>query len=336
MKNNGYLNQDSQPLVSVIIPVYNVEPYLRICVDSILKQTYSNIEIILVDDGSPDNCPKICDEYSIKDSRVRVIHKTNGGLYAARQTGIEQIRGEYFSFVDSDDYISPDYIEKLLNCAIENNADIVSCNFFMVNGKLQTEIYENPGLNGKESILKLLQGNLDGYTWLKLIRTEIIKNNIYFKVDKLSMWEDVLFSVELYYYSKKISYISHPLYYYRYNPNSLCNTFSEQKITDFITAITLIENFLKSKEIISDYEKALNSLKARAKVLIIVQSPYKLRKQYLRIFSEADSFIFKTQSIPIYNKLEALCFINHLNAVGYLIKLILFIARKIRNQIRSF
>lgn len=112
------------PLVSIIVPIYKVEPYLRRCLDSIVNQTYTNLEVILVDDGSPDNCPQICDEYAVKDSRIVVIHKENGGLSDARNAGLDICKGEYISFVDSDDWVDNRYIEVLLEGITKNNADI--------------------------------------------------------------------------------------------------------------------------------------------------------------------------------------------------------------------
>ena len=112
--------------ISVIVPVYKVEPYLRECVDSIINQTYKNLEIILVDDGSPDNCGAICDEYAAKDSRVRVIHKENGGVSSARNAGIEAATGDYIGFVDSDDWIEPDMYENLLESLQRENAEIAA------------------------------------------------------------------------------------------------------------------------------------------------------------------------------------------------------------------
>ena len=103
----------NEPLISVIIPVYKVEKYLNKCVDSVLNQTYKNLEIILVDDGSPDKCPEICDEYAKKDDRIKIIHKQNGGLSDARNVGIEKSTGEYITFIDSDDYVDSNYIEQL-------------------------------------------------------------------------------------------------------------------------------------------------------------------------------------------------------------------------------
>ena len=114
-------------LISIIVPVYNVEKYIHQCVDSVINQTYKNIEIILVDDGSPDNCGRICDEYAAKDSRIKVIHKANGGLSDARNHGIEAAKGDWLMFIDSDDWIEPDMAQKLLGAAKKEDADMAVC-----------------------------------------------------------------------------------------------------------------------------------------------------------------------------------------------------------------
>lgn len=118
-----------EELVSIIVPIYNVEKYLNKCIDSILNQTYKNLEIILVDDNSPDNCPKICDEYAKQDTRIKVIHKENGGLSSARNAGLDICTGEYIAFVDSDDYVEKDYILDLYKTIKDSNADISVCGF---------------------------------------------------------------------------------------------------------------------------------------------------------------------------------------------------------------
>ena len=116
-------------LISVIVPVYKVEKYLNRCVDSILNQTYTNLEVILVDDGSPDSCPAICDEYAKKDKRVKVIHKANGGLSDARNKGLDIAEGKYIAFVDSDDWVEDNYVQNMYNAITDNNADMVICNY---------------------------------------------------------------------------------------------------------------------------------------------------------------------------------------------------------------
>lgn len=121
------LNQKEQPTISIIVPVYKVEKYIHRCVKSILQQTYEKLEIILVDDGSPDNCGNICDDYEKQDSRIRVIHQDNQGISAARNTGLDVCSGEYIAFVDSDDYIMPDMYEKMIRSLCDNEADICVC-----------------------------------------------------------------------------------------------------------------------------------------------------------------------------------------------------------------
>ena len=142
-------------LISIIVPVYKVEPYLNKCVDSIINQTYKNIEIILVDDGSPDNCGKICDDYTKKDSRIKVIHKKNGGLSDARNYGIEASIGDYIMFVDSDDYISANMCEILLKTAKKYNADIINCNFEEVFSNAESRI-NRQAVNKNEEVFSNL------------------------------------------------------------------------------------------------------------------------------------------------------------------------------------
>ena len=131
------------PKVSIIVPVYKVEKYLRKCIDSIINQTLKDIEIILVDDGSPDNCGKICDEYAAKDTRIKVIHKENGGLSSARNAGMEVAEGEYIGFVDSDDWIESDMYMTLWQKAKDINADLVNSDYFRNNDRIKTNIQKN-------------------------------------------------------------------------------------------------------------------------------------------------------------------------------------------------
>ncbi len=166
--------------ISVIVPVYKVEKYLNKCVDSIINQTYKNLEIILVDDGSPDNCGKICDEYSKKDNRIKVIHKENGGLSSARNAGLEIATGDYIGFVDSDDWIEKSMYSDMLNCAVKNNADVVRCGFFRheneniecVNGTQMEYI-----LDKEYRLIELIDGGLlEGAAWNKLYKKYIFQD----------------------------------------------------------------------------------------------------------------------------------------------------------------
>ena len=144
------------PLISVIVPIYNVEPYIHKCIDSIVSQTFADFELILVDDGSPDNCGKICDEYAKKDSRVHVIHKKNGGLASARNAGIDVAKGKYISFVDSDDYLDIDFLSAYYNAINDRDVDIVHSGLrYMPSGNELKESFPiNVVLSGIEMIEK--------------------------------------------------------------------------------------------------------------------------------------------------------------------------------------
>lgn len=248
-------------LISIIVPIYKVEKYLNRCIDSIINQTYKNIEIILIDDGSPDNCGVICDEYARKDIRIKVIHKKNGGLSEARNYGIEASIGEYIIFVDSDDYISNNMCELLLKNALKNNADIVSCNFkeiyFNNIEKInrQSQKQKNSIVSNIEAIYRyFIKNDLDmNVVWNKIYKRHLFfgKNRLRFPVGKLH--EDDFIVYKFYYYANKIVIISDVLYYYFKHENSITGNFSEKNLLDKIEAVKEQYNFVKDKEISLKY-----------------------------------------------------------------------------------
>lgn len=174
-------------LISVIVPIYNVEKYIHRCIESIINQTYKNIEIILVDDGSPDQCPLICDEYVNKDSRIKVIHKENGGLSDARNAGIKIAKGEYYCFVDSDDYIKETMIEDLLMIALESKVKLVISNIMVIDesGDRVFHKEESPVLNGIFKTIDLLPKIYQTLGWYYIV----VWNKLYHK----SLFEDIYF-----------------------------------------------------------------------------------------------------------------------------------------------
>lgn len=204
-------------LISVIVPCYNVEKYLDECISSIVNQTYNNLEIILVDDGSPDKCPKICDEWSQKDLRIKVIHKENGGLSSARNAGLDIAKGKYISFVDSDDFIEKDFIEFLYTNLIKHNGDISCCGYYHYFNSDLKEIrhFKNVELS-MDSCEGIKKMNTIGYfgvgSWNKLYKNELFENTR-FPVGKLS--EDWFILYKLIHKANKIYYDSQPKYYYR-------------------------------------------------------------------------------------------------------------------------
>lgn len=181
----------SEPKISIIVPVYKVESYIRKCLDSIVGQTYQNLQIILVDDGSPDNCGKICDEYAARDSRIEVIHQENGGVSAARNAGLRLATGDYIGWVDSDDWIEPDMYEYLLENALKYQADIVVCSRVEhYRDKTLFKGWRNLEVLNTEEALELLLKNdvLQNYLCDKLWRRELFEN-IVFPVGKT--FEDI-------------------------------------------------------------------------------------------------------------------------------------------------
>ena len=204
------------PLISVIVPVYKVEKYLDRCVQSIVDQTYSNLEIILVDDGSPDNCGAMCDAWAEKDSRIKVIHKENGGLSDARNVGMAVASGVYMGFVDSDDYISPDMYQLLYDRMVADDADIAACGVEMVfeNGTLPRALTSSGScvLNNAEAMEAVIRESwLKQPVWYKLYKTELIRDCL-FPVGKYH--EDVFWTWQAVARAEKVSVFDTPCYYY--------------------------------------------------------------------------------------------------------------------------
>ena len=244
-------------LISVIIPVYRVEKYLEKCIESVLKQTYTNLQIILVDDGSPDNCGKICDEYAKKDSRIEVIHKINGGLSDARNVGINRANGRYIGFVDSDDYIKEDMYEKLINLIKEYDADISICNLYdVIDGKEYVRNKDN-GIHeySRIDILKeiLLDKNIQSYAWNKLYKKELF-DEIKYPIRK--KYEDIGTTFYLFETCNKIVVTSEPEYYYLKRADSLVNNVTESTILDYTEII--IQRYLYIKQNIKELRKYNN------------------------------------------------------------------------------
>ena len=232
-------------LVSIIVPVYKAEKYIHQCIDSLLAQTYSNIEVILVDDGSPDHCGKICDEYAAKDSRVKVIHQQNGGVSVARQTGIDHATGEYSIHADPDDWVELNMIEELVAKAVANNADMVICDFYRESKSDRIHVCQNPGndLSASAVLRKILSQQLHGSCWNKLVNRSRIEG-IGFTPEDLCILEDELYNIRILARKIKVSYLPKAFYHYRVeNEHSLCNTISEKSFKSKVKAVSEIESF---------------------------------------------------------------------------------------------
>ena len=224
----------NEELISVIIPVYNVRKYLKYCLDSVLKQTYSNLEIILVDDGSTDGSGEMCDEYADVDKRIVVIHQENGGLSAARNTGLQYCKAKLVGFVDSDDCISTDMYEDLYACLRKTESDIACCRFQYINGTTSSVVDNNGDLigifTGKEALFNLYSQDERinaGMMWNKLFKKKLF-DQLGFAVGK---WhEDDRIIHRLFDRAKRVSYLTSHLYGYRQRQTSFMSRYNVHRL----------------------------------------------------------------------------------------------------------
>lgn len=253
--------------ISIIIPIYNVEKYLKRCIDSIVNQTYKNIEIILVNDGSPDNCGKICDAYAKNDSRIKVIHKENGGLSSARNAALDIASGDYIMFVDSDDWISEVSLDQLYEY-IEADYDIINFKFSFVkeNSKELIETHNDIKDSYECDLItyidKLFSGELNFFIWNKLYKKNLF-DEVRFPEGR--NYEDLATIYKLYFKAKKIIVTDYTLYYYWLgNSNSITSNSTVKNMTDYL---------LSTKEI---YEVNKNYLQINNRDFSNVDTWYKM------------------------------------------------------------
>lgn len=291
-----------EPLISVIVPVYNVEKYLDKCVDSIVNQTYKNLEIILVDDGSPDNCPKMCDDWSEKDKRIKVIHKKNGGLSDARNKGIEMANGEYIGFVDSDDYVEGNYIEFLYKNIIDYDCEISMGKHYVIypNKKINTGSGKEYIMNSKECLEKMLYGeDVDVSAWAKLYKKSLFKD---ISFPKGRLFEDSATTYKLVEKANSIVLDSQPIYYYIIRDNSITNYKFDEKKFDLIFST---EEMCKEIKIsYPDLEKGCQRRMMYAYLSTFTQyikansKDKKVEKELITYIKKNKSIILKDRRIP--------------------------------------
>ena len=299
-------------LISVIVPVYNVEKYISRCIESIMKQTYKNIEIILIDDGSTDNSGKICDEYSLKDDRINVIHKKNGGLSDARNTGLDIAKGKYISLIDSDDFVSKFFIETLYNTCKNENCEIAICEYERVyEEKEEISDLENDNkveiYNSKQMLQKIYSKDylITTVAWNKLYKAEILKN-IRYPVGKLH--EDEAITYKILYGVNKVAIIRKKLYYYYYDINSIMNKKYNLKRLDILDALKERMIFFKEKNEIELFE-----LSSKQYTLALIncyvlcrrniENSEDLQKKLLKQFRDNSRDVIKYKNIKLKTKL---------------------------------
>lgn len=310
----------NKQLVSIIIPVYNVEKYLERCIESVINQTYKNIEIILVNDGSTDNSLSICKKYKEKDKRIILIDQKNSGVSAARNAALKIAKGEYIQFTDSDDWLEKNMIEEMVYSSITNDSDIVICeykNYYEKNNKFENTTFKDYTNITFKDLISDDTTNYGGFPWNKLIKRKFIKN-LY--SEDIHFYENLIFFLENSEDVKKYSVIHKPLYNYNINESSAIHSkkYNPKKISILNALIKIIEivdkkykTFYKYIYIIKYYEAKFNLKHYKINDVNIEEHYIKVKKYY--------DEIRKSKELTTKNKIKMII-VRKFNIFYYLIK----------------
>jgi glycosyltransferase involved in cell wall biosynthesis len=307
------------PLISIIIPVYNSERYLVKCLESVKNQSYKNLQIILVNDGSSDNSGNICDEYARQDDRFIVIHKENGGVSSARNRGLNIAEGKYIGFIDSDDYVEHNMISNLLNLNYEKKADILMCGCLKEykggkvksnTNKIETsiQIYDSVG-----ALNKLLDKNeFHGYVCNKLFSRELIKGKEPILFDEsIHVCEDMVFCCNAFLKAKCILYDSTKYYHYVFHDNNTTSLFNENKLTA-LDAYESIINLLMEREEVNLNNYKTSYIQTMISLLMqSIESDHKITTDKLETL-QRQLFRFKISELTSW-KVQIMCIIARIN-----------------------
>lgn len=291
-------------LISVIIPVYNTEKFLNRCLDSVLSQSLKEIEIIIVNDNSPDNSKEIIDEYARKDKRIVVINKKeNKGLSSARKSGLKIARGEYILNIDSDDWIEQNYFNDTYTMAKKENADIVISDYYIDydNGEILYKIDQKRDfLLEKEEVVNNIFLKDSPVVWNKLIKRSLYEKNDIFPIDSISLGEDLAVVPRLIYFSKKIVKLNKAYVHYIQNPNSITKKKNIEKIFSLYSAIKVLEDFFKDKK-----EFQIDRLKITHLGLTLMKENYDIKNiAYLNILEDYFDTVKNIKIEKSYSALE--------------------------------
>lgn len=290
-------------LISVIIPVYNMKLYLKRCLDSVVSQTYRNIEIVLVDDGSTDGSTEICDEYANEDSRIKVIHTVNQGVSNARNIGLKKATGDYIGFVDPDDYIDQYMYEDLLRVLIENDCEISICAhcelFEDENTRNIVELSDNCVISADEGVRELIHCNtFKGYLWNKLYKAELFDD---IEFPNLTIMEDGYVNYKVFLKSNLIALVNKPLYYYVRHSESVTRTKSVRKLIEIYQFHSLRHDELK--DIFDNELSTLNTYRIKSAFSLLIGIRfYKAYNKYSDVYDEAYDFI--KHNLPLFDNCD--------------------------------
>ena len=282
--------------VSIIVPIYKVEDYIRECIDSILAQTYPDFELILVDDGSPDSCGRICDDYAKGDNRIKVVHKVNGGISSARNAGLEVAKGEWIMHVDGDDWIEPDMIESLIEAGQGTGADLVFGDFMKYGPSAGYNKLPTWSSDKKKSMTNYIAYVMTTI-WGSIAKRSLYADHSLKSPDGISYCEDFHLIVRLCHFAKKVVNVHRPFYHYRYRPTSIMSNMSRKTEADEQWAYQDTIRFFKEQGVYEDYRKVMSwrVLKSAQELLLDPAG----HKRFMELFNDGREFIF---SCPFVNR----------------------------------
>ena len=318
----------NKPTISIIVPIYLAETYLSRCVESILKQSFSDYELILVDDGSPDDSGKVCDFYANKDSRVKAIHQDNKGVSSARQRGLDEAQGEYVIHADPDDWVEPDWLEKLYIKTKEDHSDIAMCDFERILADQKVHYVQRPTSFQNEDILEdLLNQKIWGCTWNKLVRRECFKRYGISFHPKMNIWEDLYVMCLLVANGAKVSYVPWILYHYdsTINENSILMHCKESHIQSSILFVESLSPVLSDKRFDNGWYRVKSIVKVR--IFLTKNSGYDIKETFHEI---NERYIREASKMPVssINRGVAICLQTN-STIGHFVYLLIRWLRKI-------
>lgn len=289
---DNFYREERMPEItcSVIVPVYKAEPFIRRCLDSLLAQTFKDFEVLLIDDGSPDNSGMICDEYARKDSRFSVFHKENGGVSSARQYGLDRAHGQYVIHADPDDWIEAAMLEDLCAKAKAEDADMVMCDFYQVEQGITTYISQQPSVLTADGVLNQLLGQqLHGSCWNKMVRRSLFKKfNVSFPVE-IICWEDLYVNCELLRHDIKLAYVPKAYYHYDCQTNSGSITHGKD-MRRLRSQLMFCDHFTEVLD--EKYKDALLEAKRSTKEFAFVTGKIRGR-DFVNLYKETNAYYFK-------------------------------------------
>ena len=285
--------KENSTRLSIIVPIFRVERFLKKCIEALIEQINKGVEIILVDDGSDDKCPYICDEYAAICKNIKVIHKKNGGLVSAVRAGINEAEGEYIGFCDGDDYVNGNYVKSVLDTIKKYNADVILFDYYRIICGTETKKVEEcvlipKGFSNGEGCIDLRnrymeRGGISPCRWNKVIKRELISRVMELYDERVKIGEDIVFTAPLIYSMRSAYYIDKPLIYYNVNPESMTQTFNEGYLKDYNLIFDILSRFFKHDKAFLSHIYYVNM---RTLVNCVSKSHMKNKAPYLKaVFS---------------------------------------------------